>query len=68
MPTAAMFGNSLGIALGSICEVMCHLDIAYRVGALTQAQYERFYDEARQIRAMLIVFRRRILRDAAVGQ
>ncbi len=57
----ADYGRFLDIAVASISELESQLELAHRLGFLDGEDSHRVQKESREIRAMLVLLRRRVL-------
>jgi four helix bundle protein len=57
----ADYGRLLDIAVASISELESQLGLVHRLGFLDEADSLRLQEESREIRAMLVLLRRRVL-------
>jgi len=57
----ADYGRFLDIAVASISELESQLELAHRLGFLVGADSDSVQEESREIRAMLVLLRRRVL-------
>lgn len=59
--TTALFGRYLGIAHGSVCEVVGGLYLALDRGCIDQAAQQRLYEESDRLIRKIVAFRKTLI-------